>query len=344
MKRIYITVDTECHDINWQDRYIWGKTRNGELWGLEKILSLAKELGIPINFFVDVPEAKQYGDAFTKSIIDNIHEAGQKAYIHLHPNYITGEEEQTFFWKYNYDEKKAILSDTKTIAERFLSESEMKVFRIGRYGADPQMYDAIKDTLGEDVIDFSYCYNSSKMCHVDEQDVKTKNGVTHYKGSVLFPNTRYVGFRFRGKSKTFNLDTAETTFGEFKAIIDQNKLGNITLTMHSWNFIKVFFFNKTRVLADRAAERKFLKMVRYAQEKGYVFSDIADSRLDIVPAKEDQVIDLCGSPKGKVKSVIANFIRFQHTARLTKKYFILYTIFYTALALVAGGLLYMILS
>lgn len=344
MKRIYITVDTECHDINWQDRYIWGKTRKGEYWGLDKILSLGKELKIPINFFVDVPEAKQYGDGFTSSIIDKIHAAGQKAYIHLHPNYITGEKEQTFFWKYTKQEKKAILLETKEIAQRFLTEQEMIVFRIGRYGADPQMYDVLRETLGQDVIDFSYCYNSAKMCHVGEQEVNTKNAVTRFKDILLFPNTRYIGFRLGNKSKTFNLDTAETTFGEFKAIIDQNALENITLTMHSWNFIKVFFFNKNRVWADRGAEKKFRRMVRYAQEKGYVFSDIAGAKHDILPSKNEQVIDLCATPMEKAKAFIANFVRFQHTARLTKKYFILYTLFYSALALITGGILFMLLS
>lgn len=344
MKRIYITVDTECHDINWQDRYIWGKTGNGELWGLDKILSLAKELNIPINFFVDVPEAKQYGDAFTKSIIDKIHEAGQKAYIHLHPNYITGEEEQTFFWKYTDEEKKAILSETRTIAEWFLTEQEMKVFRIGRYGADPQMYDTIRETLGEDVIDLSYCYDSGKMCHVDVDEVNTKNAVVNYKSSILFPNTRYIGFKLLGKRKAFNVDTAETSLGEFKSIIDQNCLDNVTLTMHSWNFIKTYFFIKDRVWGNKSEERKFREMVRYAQKKGYVFSDIADSRSCILTSDKDQLIDLCATPWGWIKSFYYNFIRFQHTARLTKKYFIIYSIFYTALALFTGGLFYLILS
>lgn len=344
MKRIYITVDTECHDINWQDRYIWGKNRKGELWGLDKILSLAKELNIPINFFVDVPEAKQYGEAFTRSIIDKIHEAGQKAYIHLHPNYITGEGEQTFFWKYTEDEKRSILSETKFIAEHFLSDEEMKVFRVGRYGADPQMYDAIREIFGEGVIDLSYCYESGKMCHVNIADVHTKNTIVNYKGCILFPNTRYIGFKFLDKKKVFNVDAAETNLGEFKSIIDKNTLDNITLTMHSWNFIKTFFFIRHRVWSDKSEERKFRDMVRYAQKNGYVFSDLAESRSDIVPSANDQLIDLCETPWDKIKSVYYNFIRFQQIARLTKKYFILYTLFYIIFTLFVFGLFYLMTS
>ena len=344
MKRIFITVDTECHDINRQDRYIWGKTKKGELWGIDKILSIANDLGIPINFFVDVPEAKLYGDVFIQSIVDKIHAAGQKSYIHLHPNYITGENEQTFFWKYTYAEKKTILLETKVIAGKFLSDQEMKVFRIGRYGADSQMYSIIREILGEGVIDFSFCYENGKMCHLGEKEINTKNNIIDYKGTILFPNTRYIGLRLMGKRKTFNLDTAETCFNEFKSIIDQNQLENITLTMHSWNFIKVFFFNKSTVWPDRLAERKFRKMVRYAQDKGYVFSDIVDSRTYIKPSNEDQIVDLCTTPLGKFKSLVYNFIRFQNTARISAKYFILYTLFYSTLSLFLGVFLYLVLS
>ncbi len=328
MKRIFVTVDTECHDIEWQDRYIWGKTRTGELWGIDKILSLGKELQIPINFFVDLPEAKKYGDAFTQGIIDKIHSAGQRAYIHLHPNYITEENEQTFFWKYNGEEKKAILKETKGIAERFLTEKERLVFRIGRYGADPEMYDAICEIFGAGVIDMSYCFDCWKMCHIRESDVHTKNNVTKFKSSILFPNTRYVGLKIGRKKKIFNIDASETCLGEFKSVLDRNHLDNITLTMHSWNFIKVFFFNKRSVWGDCTAERKFRKMVRYAQSKGYVFSDIIDSKDCLIPSEADQVIDLCHTPIGQLKALYYNFVRFQHMARLSKKYFALFCFFY----------------
>ena len=31
MKKIYITVDTECHDVEQVNKYIWGKVKNQEL-------------------------------------------------------------------------------------------------------------------------------------------------------------------------------------------------------------------------------------------------------------------------------------------------------------------------
>ena len=326
-----MTIDTECHDFDSVNRYIWGKTSSGERFGIDKILSLAKELRIPVNFFVDIPEAVRYGKEYVQSIVTIIHDAGQKAYIHLHPNYISGENEQTFFWKYSVKEKATILKQTKELAESFLSKEEMRVFRIGRYGADAEMYDVLKRVLGREVIDFSYCYENDKMCHLTESEVGTKNKVILYKDCLLFPNTRYIGFCFGGITKTFNLDAFETSLGEFKTIIDSNELDNITITMHSWSFIKSFFFVKNKVWGDSASVEKFRAMVQYAKSKGYVFSDISESRTCILPSNKDQIINLCVSPLGKIKALLTNFLRFQNIARLSRKYFFIYSVFYVLL-------------
>jgi len=331
MKRIYVTVDTECHDINRQDRYIWGRTSNGEEYGLRKILELGKELNIPINFFVDIPEQKKYGKEFIKRIINLIHKYNQKAYVHLHPNYITGETEQTFFWKYTADEKRKILTETKELCKDLLTEEEQKVFRIGRYGADAEMYDVLVDVWGTDVLDLSYCYRSPKMCHLTESETQTKNAIKPFRKSFLFPNTRYIGLRIGHKERLLNLDASETSLGEFKDFINKNDVENITLTMHSWNFIRTYFFCKNYVWRDVRAVRKFQEMVVYAQSQGYTFSDLSESKKHLSISGRDQVVDLCVTPWQQIKSFYYNFGRFSRTARLSPKWFMIYLIFYTLL-------------
>ena len=61
MRRIYLTIDIECHDIKKRNLYIDGSTHDGSC-GLEHILKLAKGLSIPVNCFLDIPEAKVYAD------------------------------------------------------------------------------------------------------------------------------------------------------------------------------------------------------------------------------------------------------------------------------------------
>ena len=70
-KRIYLTVDTECHDVQKLNEYITGKTKKG-LYGLEKILQLGKELDIPINVFLDIPECHTYGDDHIYSLVNTV--------------------------------------------------------------------------------------------------------------------------------------------------------------------------------------------------------------------------------------------------------------------------------
>ena len=57
MKKVYLTVDTECHDIKKENIYVWGKKGDYE-YGLKRI--------------VDFAEVKSYGSGFIHRIIDEI--------------------------------------------------------------------------------------------------------------------------------------------------------------------------------------------------------------------------------------------------------------------------------
>ena len=335
VKKIYLTIDTECHDIERPDRYIWGRTPDGKYFGLKKILDVAKDLDIRLNFFVDIAECKRYGVEFVKGITDMIADYGQSVYIHLHPNYISGDDERSFMWQYTLEEQKAIFKEAMGYYEQLYPGKNCKSFRIGRYGAEPAMYDALEEIMGSNIIDFSYCAYSPKMCHLDMNVTGVHNSITKYKNTYLFPNTRYVCLRLSGVTKYLNLDTAESTLGEFMMILDQNRMPFVTLTMHSWNFIKKWFFIQERVWGDEANIKKFYKMINYAKNHGYEFGDIEEDYSLLCNTKyEDQTFDLCATPWGKARALWYNFLRFHNTARLTKKYLIFYSVLYSCVALI----------
>ena len=102
MSRVFITVDVECHDIANENNYIWGKTDKGE-YGLRRILEEAKKNSVPVNFFFDMCECNRYGKEYAEKIISVIREYGQPILLHLHPNYITGNDDKSFLWQYSYD-------------------------------------------------------------------------------------------------------------------------------------------------------------------------------------------------------------------------------------------------
>ena len=337
MKRIYLTIDTECHDIKKRNLYIDGNLPKGNC-GLDFMLKLGKSLGIPLNFFVDVAEAREYEIAFVQEIVKTIKLYGQNVYLHLHPDFITGDKSKTFLWEYSYDEKKHILEEGLAIYKDLLGE-DAQFFRVGRYGADSEMYQALRD-LGVKLTDLSYCYRCPKMCHLYYDDIKIKNKRKTYYNQLILPNTRYKGFYF-GKFEHFiNLDANDTTFDEFKRFISKTDSECIVMTMHSWNFIKKYFFSN-KISLNRQAVRKFKKMVQYAQESDFEFCDLRDNPPEAKDEK-DEIIDLCNSPIGTIKMYINTFIRFQSIARLNKKYFIFYTFFYSFIVAMIVLLLFVI--
>lgn len=334
-KRLYITVDTECHDINNQDRYLWGETKDGERWGLEKILEEGKSLNIPINFFVDIAEADRYGIGFVKKVVDMITSYGQPVYLHLHPNFITGDDERSYLWQYNEDEQKKILSRAHEIWKELFPNKKCVAFRAGRYGTDSNIYSLMKDEFGEGLIDLSYGSPGGKMCHLTKEVIGIDNICKEYNGIILLPNTTYIGLELLGKKHNFGLDASQTCYGEFKNVLKQNSVNNIVLTMHSWNFIKTWLFKKGKVYKDKGALRRFRSMVAFAKIQGYQISSLDDFVYN--PDEKDHLVDLCQPLGGKLRALLYNFIRFQRMGRLSSKYFKIYGAFYTLLLLTLIG-------
>ena len=108
VKKIYLTVDTECHQIENLNRTIYGKTANGKVYGIEKILQLGQELNVPVNVFLDVPECHRYGDDHTQAIVDLVNKYGQPIFLHVHPDYI-GDPNRKHLWEYTEEEQREIL-------------------------------------------------------------------------------------------------------------------------------------------------------------------------------------------------------------------------------------------
>lgn len=330
-KRIYLTIDIECHNLNKRNLYIDGKYSGG-VCGLEYVLQFATTYNIPINCFLDIPEANVYGEEYIREIIDLIHKYNQHVYLHLHPDYITFDHTKSFLWQYSYEEKKNILKSGFELYKKLLGH-DAKFFRVGRYGADFEMYRAI-DALGYKVTDLSYCSNCPKMCHLDKNVMEINNINTILCNQLIVPNTRYLGLKIKNRDVYINFDASDTTFNEFKRIISNTNLSELVLTMHSWNFIKKFFFCNNYLTINKYQKKKFIKMIEYARKNGFDFCDLSDTPPEIDINAIDESIDLCTGVKNFIPMIINNFIRFGEIARLNKKYFVVYAMFYSVLLVV----------
>ena len=339
-KRIYLTVDTECHNIDKLNQYIPGKTKKG-VYGLEKILQLGKELSVPINVFLDIPECHAYGDEYIQQWIDLVKKYDQPVYLHVHPDYIA-DPNRKHLWEYSKDEQREILKQAFADYKRFCGEHDRIMFRAGAWGVNNDTYEVLSELLPEsgasEIVDLSYVYHSRWRCHLSYEEYGAANASRKYKDITCFPNTTYIGFDFFGKQYTFELSVPNRSFLEFKRVIDQNTLSNITYTMHSWDFLKRWFFMPDALGAKDYQIRTFKKCVAYARKKGYVFSDLKDYTLVEEP---DQCINLCTGLRGKLECIWYNYLRFAENGRSYKKYALLYFSPYILLLLIVvlGGML-----
>lgn len=326
MNTIFLTVDTECHDIRKENQYIWG-IKNRKEYGIRHILELGRQYGIPINFFVDFAEEKRYGREFITKIVDVIKKYDQPIFLHLHPNFITGDESRTFLWEYSKEEQKRILKTGITIYTDIMGKKPT-VFRAGRYGVDRNTYDLLDDLL-PGVVDFSYTGGYGKMCHVQQELINTVNHYSTYKNLKIMPNCNFVALDLFGKRKTVGVDASEMSLTEFREFIKEANGRDFVLTMHSWNFIDRYFWSASHVGDHRTNERLFKGMVEIARRNGYQFASIEGYDFYTEGVTEDISYNACSSFWGKARSFAINFWRFQQMARISKKYLIIYASFYS---------------
>ena len=220
-----------------------------------------------------------------------------------------------------------IVKESIYLYEKFVKK-QPNVFRAGRYGMCAETYRIIGE-FAPNILDLSYSHGSGKMCHLTYNDTHISNKSFLYKGTIVLPNTSYLGFRFFKKRKRFILDMSETQIHEFKTILKKSNGNDLVITMHSWNFIKKYFFNKNKIYKDADNEKKFRKISQLFKEKGYTFSSLNDYKNE---ETDDFDFDLTRGLLMYLKSIVSNFCRFKKISRLNKKYFAIYFVFYTALA------------
>lgn len=339
-KRIFLTVDTECHNIDKLNQYIPGETARG-VYGLEKILQLGKELSVPINVFLDFPECHAYGDEYIQKWVDLVKKYDQSLYLHVHPDYIL-DPKRKHLWEYTKDEQRQILRQAIEDYKRFCGPQDRLFFRAGAWGVNSDTYDVLAELLPEsgakEIVDLSYVYHSRWRCHLSYEEFGAANASRKYKGITCFPNTTYIGFDYFGKQYSFELSPSNGSFLEFKRVIDQNTLSNITYTMHSWDFLKKWFFLPNAVGGKDHQIRIFKKCVAYARKQGYEFCDMKDY---VFVEDPDQCINLCKGLRGKLECLWYNYLRFMDNGRSYKKYAPIYfsPAIFLIIIIIIGGMI-----
>ena len=153
------------------------------------------------------------------------------------------------------------------------------------------------------------------------------------------PNCFFVALDMLGIKKTVGVDASEMSLTEFSEFLDEANGRDFVLTMHSWNFIDRFFWSSTHVGSNKTNERLFNGMIKLAKEKGYSFASLVDYDFKIEGSNNDIKYNACGTYLKKIRSLFLNFWRFQNMAKISKKYLVIYSIFYCFLFLLLGQLI-----
>ena len=323
MNKIFLTVDVECHNLKQKNMYIDGKIGDTS-WGLSRILEVGKEKNIPINFFVDVVECHKYGDEYINEIIDLIHSYGQKTYLHIHPDFLDMGGYH-YFWEYSKGLQQDIIRQSIIDFKRLVGYFP-KAIRTGGYCNNQDYYDALGEVSGENMIDVSHCVNYRNSLY----SAPTINKI-HSNGKVkVLPNTRFLCFKFLHHIKHANLDIMSANMNEMKRVLKHQELSYMTCTMHSWTLLKHFFYKPKTLRPDRHNYYKMQEFIDLAKSMGWVFSNFEES---LTIQGGDSNIDLCETLRGKILGVINSFFRMQRAARVNKKYFMVYAIFYLVMIL-----------
>lgn len=338
MNKIFLTVDTECHDEKKENQYIWGN-KNGKKYGIERILELGKQYSIPVNFFVDFAEEKRYGRDYIQRIIDKINEYNQPVFLHLHPNYISEDENRTYLWEYSKEEQKFLLQEGIRLYRDIMGKDSF-AFRAGRYGVNKDTYDLVNELM-PGIVEFSYTGGYGKMCHVERELINTVNHFSKYKSLKVMPNSTFIALDLFGKRKTVGIDASEMSLIEFKEFLKIAEGRDFVLTMHSWNFIDRFFWSETYVGNHKTNERLFKGMVNLAKKNGYTFASIEGYDFEVEGADSDIEYNACDTFVKKIRSLFLNFWRFQQMAKVSKKYLFVYGTFYFIFLLIIVILLYL---
>ncbi len=334
-KKIYITVDVECHNLSEENLYIYGVIK-GKKYGIEKIMDIGDKYNVPINFFVNIVERHKYPEEYVQRIVKTIKDRGHPIYLHLHPSCIK-QDGRPFFWHYSPEEQDEIMKVGLADYKELIGD-KCSAFRAGSYSSDQNMYNSLSKIIGK-TVDLSYCYDYTNMCHYYPKVINK----SHFNNDVfVIPNTRYCSLNIFKKKKYNNLDINSSYFSEMKDVLDNNKLNYLICTMHSWNLVDSWFYKGKTMKPHKKNISKMEKFIIYAQSKGYVFSKFDD--LDnYVEDQEDDALNICNSFGKKIRGLWLTFFRMQRVAKSNKKYLLFYICFYSFIVLLITAIVLLII-
>ena len=281
------TVDVEGHVGNDPiEHLIYGKTSDGKLCGIDRLMDVLDKFSMQGLFFVDIAEAWDYGEEKIAGVLRHIKERGHDVGVHIHPDHMA-DHKRFFLSEYSYKEQYEMIKKCTDFYEEKLGEKP-KAFRAGKYGANRETLDILAK-LGYKV-DFSEFYGQ-KWCHIDPPAAKV-NVQKLENGLIEMPVTSYVSLDVGFYSRHDKLDCGQD-FLEFRAVCDKLKKNGsdvAVLFAHSFSLMdwrrtpNTPRFNKKYL-------RRLERQLDYVQEQSGIENINLQEAIDIYDSAENKNIN-----------------------------------------------------
>ena len=188
--------------------------------------------------------------------------------------------------EYGKEEQKKILSWGKNWLICNLG-LESKAHRVGGYGADPEIYNILKeDGFTHD----SSFFFGSEICHMDYPHT---NKVISYKGIFEFPITVYRERRFLcGKERKPVYKKLDFRYGSdsrtiLEAVRQSPENSVLTLFMHSCNFLEIPYYTRTKKFGEIKIQKTLILEYRNLLSGLQQMDDVVFTDFDRVQIAED---------------------------------------------------------
>lgn len=297
MNYCIVTIDTEAHrGENPVDQFIFGKTVDGECYGIDFIMDFCEKYNCKGLFFVDVAEIWDYGLESIRDVMHRISKRGHDIGVHVHPDHMA-DPKRKFLYQYSYGEQKDILCKCTQKYEDIIGHPPV-AFRAGKYSANRDTLDIISE-LGY-LYDFSEFYGN-RWCGIIPPI--TADLPCRYKGLVEFPVTSCKIIEIGSVKKFEKLDLEMNSFG-FNTIVDMIKRKDVyvaSLFLHSFSFVTRDNIYKTQKNATtlKYAERNIEKCINSGMR--------IISLSDISEIIDSGSIALSGNPEGSSLKIVNPF-------------------------------------
>ena len=236
LQKVLVSIDTEGPaGTDPVERMIYGKTADGQEYGIHYLMKLFSDRKIKGLFFVDIPEIADHGEDRIERVLKDIDANGHDTGVHVHPDHMA-DINRRYLWQYTKEEQYEIIARCTDFYEKTLKKQPLS-FRAGRYGADNNTLQVL-DELGYkyDMSEF----HSSRYCRITPEVTWNRVVKCGENGLKEVPVTTFRSISTPFYSRNDQIDSGNVP-SEFRrnihAIITEGCVDVISMFFHSFQFL-----------------------------------------------------------------------------------------------------------